>query len=125
MGCASCGKSKTTKRTVEAVVKVEEPDLIVGKSESSRLVKLRYYGGGLERSTSGCRSCSGAGKYSVKTSETIEFASDDAKNGWFKQTFSRGRDYYVTEKQAEYLLKLTFTNQSGQKANKFTKVEDE
>lgn len=97
--------------------------LIVGASTSKTLVKLRYYGGGMGYTTSGCHACGSSGRYALKTSETIQFASDDAPGGWFSQRFDASHEYYVTQKQAEYLLTLTYSNPAGQQVHKFKKMD--
>lgn len=125
MACSSCNHSKVRAKATAArpvVAKVEQP-LIAPVSDTSEKVHLRYYGGGMARQTSGCASCGSVGRYALTTSETIQFASDDAPMGWFSQTFSVGHDYYVTQKQAERLLKETFTNPAGQVVNKFKVIE--
>lgn len=96
--------------------------LIVGASTSKTLVKLRYYGGGMGYTTSGCHACGSSGRYALKTSETIQFASDDAPGGWFSQRFDASHEYYVTQKQAEYLLTLTYSNPAGQQVHKFKRM---
>lgn len=127
MGCSTCGRKNSAKAKAPAVRAVSAPapteSLIVPKSETNEKVKLRYYGGGMTRQTSGCASCGSQGRYALTTSETISFVSDDAPMGWFSQLFSVGHDYYVTKKQAEKLLKETFTNPAGQVVNKFKVVE--
>lgn len=126
MACSSCGH-KTIKRPapqrVQEMKTAPAQNLIVEQSDTAEKVKLRYYGGGMTRQTSGCASCGSQGKYALTTSEAIQFASDDAPMGWFSQVFSVGQDYYVTKKQAERLLKETFTNPSGQVVNKFKVIE--
>lgn len=127
MGCSSCAHQHT-ERTAPAIstktVPVDREPLIVKKSDSTEgKVKLRYYGGGLALKTTGCRSCGSTGQYTLTTTETISFASDDTPGGWFSQVFSVGHEYYVTRNQADYLLKLTFRNKAGQLANKFKEVE--
>lgn len=96
---------------------------LAGKSETGTLVKLRYNGGGYSTHGHGCRSCGGTGtKYTFVTSETISFVSEDSADGYFKRLFTVGHDYYVTEKQAEYLLTLTFRSRAGKTMYKFEKV---
>lgn len=129
MACSGCGRKATVSRKmVEKIAnkEVSNDQYIVKASENpEKKVKLRYYGGGMQlKSGTGCASCGSAGKYSLVTAENIMFASDDAPNGMFSQFFQVGRDYYVTEKQAEYLLSLVFTNKAGQTVNKFKKLED-
>ena len=123
-GCSGC-KGTKTKKTVTKATEPIQP-LIVEKSKDPKVtVKLQYYGGGMRRKKSGagCSACGGGGKYALVTSERITFASDDAKKGIFSQDFSVGRTYFVTQKQADYLLSLTFTNPAGQTAHKFKVVE--
>lgn len=127
MGCSGCGRKATvSKRTIEGTVskKISNEDYIVKSSDNpDKKVGLRYYGGGMQlKRGSGCASCGASGKYSLITAENIMFVSDDAPNGMFSQFFQVGRDYYVTEKQAEYLLGLTFTNKAGQTVHKFKKL---
>lgn len=100
--------------------------VVVKKSaDPSAKVRIRYYGGGSKKSTGGCSTCHGTkGGYTVTTAETIQFVSEDADNELFKMTFNIGHDYYVTEKQAEYLLTLTYRNRAGQVVNKFERVEE-
>lgn len=127
MACASCGRTSSSRVVNTAPApKIEsyKGDLIVGKSVDNTKVKLRYNGGAMALQTSGCASCGSRGKYAVTTSETIQFVSDDAPGGWFKQRFDIGRDYYVTKEQAKKLLEETFTNPAGQVVHKFKVLED-
>lgn len=121
--CTNCGRNKSIQRTNINIEEKSHPLIVEKSAKDSKMVKLRYYGGRLVRNTSGCTSCASKSRYSVKTSERITFASDDAKNGIFSQEFTVSRDYFVTQKQAEYLLSLTFTNPAGQIAHKFKEVE--
>lgn len=128
MGCSTCGHKSVRVRNpapqrIQEIKNVEPSSLIVKKSTDSTKVQIRYYGGGMTRQTSGCSSCGSQGRYALTTSETIQFASDDAPMGWFSQRFDVGHDYYVTKKQAERLLKETFTNPAGQTVQKFKVVE--
>lgn len=124
MPCSSCGRSRVARQTVVNTSIASTEPLVLPKSEDgSRKIKLRYYGGGLALKTTGCRSCGSTGQYTLTTTETISFASDDTPGGWFSQVFTVGHDYYVTEQQAKYLLSLTFRNKAGQIANKFKAVE--
>lgn len=126
MSCSTCGGSSTRRMSIQQVqqlIRTNPEELIVKKSESKALVHLRYYGAGMGMTSSGCSSCSSGGKYSLVTSETIQFASDDAPLGWFSKRFDVAHDYYVTEKQAEHLLKETFTNAAGQEVSKFKVIE--
>lgn len=125
-GCSSCHHNKAVRVSAPSagVVANQKPrTLIVGASDTKNKVQLRYYGGGMGYVTSGCHACGSTGRYSLKTSETIQFASDDAPGGWFSQRFDASHDYYVTEKQAEHLLTLTYTNAAGQTVHKFKKVD--
>ena len=123
--CTGCGAAKVSRPRAIVTAPVPEEPLIAPKSNSEKLVRLRYYGGGFTyRPSVGCRSCASKGKYALTTSETIRFASDDAPDGWFQQVFSAGHEYYVTEQQAKYLLMLSFMNRAGQKAYKFKEVKD-
>lgn len=124
MACSSCGhRAHTSSPTIPLSVAEPQSYVVEASEDTSKKVKLRYYGGGLALKTTGCRSCGSSGQYSLVTTEVIQFATDDSPNGWFKETFSVGHDYYVTEKQAEYLLSLTFTNKAGQIAHKFKKED--
>lgn len=138
MGCSSCAemarrarqsKQSEVKRipippqTPRGKVKIADA-VVVGKSDTDKKVKLRYYGGGVSaKMTSGCRSCSGGGAgFTMVTTETIMFASEDSPNSLFKRTFTVGHDYWVTEKQAEYLLSLTYQSRAKQIFHKFKRV---
>ena len=127
MACSSCGNNNnstvTQRLTVEHPVADYGDDVVVHASEDpKKKVKIRYYGSGVKKVTGGCSTCRGkSGGYSVKTTETIQFVSEDSPNNWFKQTFSIGHDYYVTENQADYLPSLTYVNKAGQTVNKFLK----
>lgn len=132
MGCVSCGHNapiSTPVQTSSVPSLAEKPNVaqsgeIVGKSENGELVKLRYYGGGsAAKKSGGCKSCGGGGSsYTTVTTETIMFVSEDSPNSIFKQTFQIGHDYYVTRKQADYLLGLTFRSKAGVEQNKFKEV---
>lgn len=131
MACSSCGGgSKTIKPSVSvkytAPASNAMPAVVVPRSTSAEKVKLRYYGGGMTKKvSSGCSSCHGGkNSYSVLTTETIMFVSDDAPNGIFRQTFSVGHNYYVTRAQADYLLKLTFRDVAGREQPKFREIKD-
>lgn len=124
MACGGCGKSKPRKTTITDNRKAAPIGTVVGKSENEGKVRLRYFGGTVKKATVGCSTCSGRKSgYAVTTSETIRFVSEDAPGGLFVQTFQIGHDYYVTEKQAEYLLTLTYTNRAGQTVHKFKKED--
>lgn len=141
MACGACAKraaeerarmakqnaaSEGVKATVSGSNMVERkmPATVVeASSDPSQKVKIRYYGGGsLKAAGTGCRACGGGKRYIVTTSERIMFASEDVENGLFSQLFTIGHDYYVTEKQAEYLLSLTYQNKAGKVVYKFKKV---
>lgn len=129
MPCGHCGKSqvvklKTTSSTPAPVTKTALP--LAEKTEAGTpRVKLRYFGGGYSTKGGGCRSCGGTGvSYTFVTTETIQFVSEDVPDGMFKQRFSVGHDYLVTEKQAEYLLTLTYRSKAGRTLYKFKKIED-
>ena len=127
MGCTNCANKKNnTTVTIVDNRKTETETLIAGKSDTPNRVRVVYYGGGSKVKTgSGCSTCRGGkGGYTITTSETIRFVSEDAPNGMFKETFSIGHDYYVTEKQAEYLLGLTYVNKAGQIVHKFKRPEE-
>lgn len=123
--CTNCGKNSSI-RVIETAPKtrVANKNLIAGKSGDAAKVKLRYNGGAMALQTSGCASCGSRGKYSVTTSETIQFVSEDAPGGWFKQRFDIGRDYYVTKEQAKKLLEETYTNPAGQTVHKFKVLDN-
>lgn len=123
MACGGCGKSRPRKQVVLDNRKPDSQGTVVGASENTEnKVRLRYYGGTIKKTTTGCSTCSGRKSgYAVTTSETIRFVSEDAPGNWFVQTFQIGHDYYVTEKQAEYLLSLTYVNKAGQTVHKFKK----
>lgn len=127
MACSSCGQKRVAspQRTQEIRNRLSNnPEILIApKSEDSTKVRLRYYGGKMTRQTSGCSSCGSQGKYALTTSETISFVSEDAPNSWFSQMFDVGKDYYVTQKQAERLLQETFTNPAGQIVHKFKVIE--
>lgn len=137
MGCSSCAGRKNVKTTnsvkeTRASVKYNLPATnqisgeIVPKSASTEKVKLRYYGGGMTRKTSsGCSSCRGGkSSYSITTSETIMFVSEDAPNGIFSEKFAVGHNYYVTRNQADYLLKLTYRDVAGNSQPKFKEITE-
>lgn len=136
MGCSSCGgthKITSAPTTVQSVIhpnKTVSLDLaapVEASEDVSRKIRLRYYGGGVTKipTGTGCSTCrSGKKGYANTTTETITFVSADAPGGLFRQTVTVGHDIYVTEKQAEYLLALTYQNKGGQIVHKFQKVED-
>ena len=138
MACSSCAARRKARQAKEykpnkvvesprddyTIKKVNSPAKVAEASQNpSERVRIRYYGGGsVQAAGTGCRACGGGKKYIVTTSETIMFASEDVENGLFKQTFTIGHDYFVTEKQAEYLLSLTYQNRAGRIVHKFKKV---
>lgn len=140
MGCSSCGQKRAVKVGGEQPVAQKPsvnvkytaqtsnavPATVVPRSTTNERVKLRYYGGGMTKKvSSGCSTCRGGkNSYSVTTTETIMFVSDDAPNGLFKQTFSVGHNYYVTRNQADYLLKLTYRDVAGNAQPKFKEIND-
>ena len=126
MACGGCARNRAAAKPSTANVDNRKPapiGTVVGKSDNTdNKVKLRYYGGSVKKAAVGCSTCSGSkSAYTVTTSETIIFVSEDAPGGLYKVTFQIGHDYYVTEKQAEYLLTLTYTNRAGQLVHKFQK----
>lgn len=133
MGCSSCGKRnrQTANQPETQFVPTTEKRLksatalpMTEKSKSNKKVKLRYLGGGYSTQGQGCRSCGGSGTtYKFVTSERIQFVSKDSPDNWFNQSFTVGHDYYVTKKQAEYLLTLTYISKAGREVNKFEKVD--
>lgn len=137
MGCSSCAKKaaqrkaqKSIERASEAPQHVSEPSnvrssaVVVEASQNpSEKVRLRYYGGGsLQAAGTGCRACGGGRKYVVTTSEKIMFASEDVENGLFSLNVTIGHDYFVTKKQAEYMLSMTYQNRAGKIVHKFKEV---
>lgn len=127
MSCKNCGSSNRVNNQIPVIEPVSyTPEQVVGKSDTDAKVRVRYYGGGtMAKKVAKCATCGAAkGAYARVTNEMIMFASDDAPNGMFEQMVEAGRDYWVTEKQAEYLLTLTYTNQAGQVVNKFQQVID-
>lgn len=128
MPCAGCmGKTSIRRPLISDNRRPTTEGVVVEKSSNpSAKVRIRYYGGGSKKATGGCHTCHGnRGGYVVTTSETIQFVSEDADNELFKMNFSIGHDYYVTEKQAEYLCTLTYRNRAGQVVNKFQIVEED
>lgn len=140
MACSSCGQRKavnldkgSVRRAVVTRVKdslkVQKVNLaapVEASEDKSKKVRLRYYGGEQKRvaTGTGCSTCrGGAGGYTRTTSETITFVSEDEPSGLFRRLVTVGHDIYVTEKQAEYLLTLTYQNKGGQVVHKFGKVE--
>lgn len=142
MVCSSCaakakkqatkveGKLVKTEPTATQNVKkipadMKEEDMLYApkSADPSKKVKLTYNGGGTSKKKSvGCSSChAGRATYSVTTTETIVFVSEDAQNMIYKETVSVGHSYYVTEEQAKVMLSLTYMDKSGQRVHKFTK----
>ena len=138
MACSSCAAKARQKKLAEqannssvGVPIVTQSNLVksskavvVEASDTTEKVTLRYYGGGTASTkTRGCRSCGGSTlKYATITSERIQFASEDAPNGYFNLLVTIGHDYLVTRKQADYMLTLTFVNQAGREIHKFKEV---
>ena len=122
---------KTTTATTPAPAVATKNDkvdasLVVPKSATRELVKVRYYGGGSSTKRSGgCKACGGAGAnaYSTVTTETIMFVSEDSPNSIFKQEFHIGHDYMVTRNQADYLLSLTYRARAGNEQHKFKEIK--
>lgn len=128
MPCAGCsGKVSVNRPVVKDNRRASTEGVVVEKSNNPQAkVRIRYYGGGTKKSTGGCHTCHGSrGGYVVTTAETIQFVSEDSDNELFKMTFNIGHDYYVTDKQAEYLCSLTYRNRAGQIVNKFQRVEED
>lgn len=139
MGCSSCGGhapitvapmvSKTTTSTPPkpvVVKKAADYGKVVEKSEDpSKKVRLRYFGGEARKGTgTGCSTCGGSKNSYVKTtSETITFVSEDEPNKLFRRLVSIGQDIYVTRKQADYLLTLSYQNRGGELVHKFKEIE--
>lgn len=138
MGCSSCGGSKRPASvrpvmTVNNVPKAEPKrrvDLgrpVEASATPEKKVRLRYFGGGVKKiaqTGTGCSTCrSGRGGYANVNAETITFVSEDEPTGLFRRLVTAGHDIYVTEKQAEYLLSLTYQNRGGEVVHKFKKVE--
>lgn len=130
MPCGGCGGNvsrvvKTDNKPVAEAPKKSVLPLAEKTEEGKAMVKLRYYGGGYSTKGGGCKSCGGTGtSYTFVTTETIQFVSEDEVDGMFKRKFTVGHDYLVTEKQAEYLLTLTFRSKAGRTTYKFKKVEE-
>lgn len=134
MACSSCGHKAKRPSDIKTVdkptfipttekIKTATALPLAEKSESDKRVKLRYLGGGYSTRGQGCRSCGGTGtKYKFVSSERIQFVSEDSPDNWFNMLFTVGHDYYVTEKQAEYMLTLTYTSKAGRVVNKFERV---
>lgn len=127
MSCSGCGghKTATVVNNTTPVQKRTFAGKVVEASETTdKKVRLRYYGGGMSaRKVAKCAACGSAkASYARTTNEMIMFASDDAPNGMYQQFVEIGRDYWVTEKQAEYMLTLEYINQAGQTVKKFKRV---
>lgn len=92
------------------------------------MIKLRYYGGSfVNTNRARCHSCGQkvSSSRSRVMSESIQFPSDVTPNGLKTVLFQVGRDYYVTEYEADYLLKMTFVNINGVTEPKFKEIKDE
>lgn len=91
------------------------------------MIRLRYYGGSYEnKNRARCSTCGGKSSTSRSRvmSESIQFPSDVTPTGLKTILFSVGREYFVTEYEAEYLLKMTFVNINGKTEPKFKEVKD-
>lgn len=91
------------------------------------MIRLRYFGGSYEnKNRARCSTCGHkpSTTRSRVMSESIQFPSDVTPNGLKTVLFSVGRDYFVTEYEAEYLLKMSFININGVTEPKFRKIED-
>ena len=125
MACASCGSNRTVYNTANVSFTPTMSDEVVPKSDDpNKKIRIRYYGSGTKSKSSGCKTCGGGKGYSVTTSETIMFVSEDSPNNLFKETFTIGHDYYVTTNQADFLCDMTYRNKVGQIAHKFKRVEE-
>ena len=92
------------------------------------MIRLRYYGGSMQNlQRAVCRTC--GHKPSVSRarvmSESIQFPSDVTQSGLKTVLFQVGRDYFVTEYEAKYLLKMTFVNINGVTTPKFKEIKDD
>lgn len=90
--------------------------------------RIRYYGGSyVNPNRARCATCGHKATTSRSRvmSESLQFPSDVTPNGLKTVLFQVGRDYYVTEYEAEYLLKLTFVNINGVTEPKFKEVKDD
>lgn len=139
MGCSSCGghapitvapmvSKATTSTPPKPVVIKRSADygkVVPASADPSKKVRLRYFGGETRKGTgTGCSSCGGSKNPYVKTtSETITFVSEDEPNKLFRRTVSIGKDTYVTEEQAKYLLSLTYQNRGGEVVHKFQEIK--
>ena len=95
---------------------------------SNGMVRLRYYGGSyVNQNKARCATCGhkASTTRSRVMSESIQFPSDVTPTGLKTVLFTVGRDYYVTEYEAEYLLKMAFVNINGVTEPKFRKVKDD
>lgn len=139
MACSSCAERARKRKLAEQMKKdtnaparvyassnvvKNTPAKVVEASNTTEKVMLRYYGGGSGTTrTRGCRSCGGSRvKYATITSERIQFASEDAPNGYFNLFVTVGHDYAVTRSQADYMLTLTYKNRAGKIVHKFKEV---
>ena len=127
MSCSGCGGKKpiTTQVPATPTPSAVSGEVIEKSDDPDKKVRLRYYGGGVAaKKVAKCAACGSAkGSYARVTNEMIMFASDDAPNGMYEQMVEAGRDYWVTEKQAEYMLSITYINQSGQEVHKFRRID--
>lgn len=91
------------------------------------MIKLRYYGGSYTNTNRArCATCGhhNTSNRSRVMSETIQFPSDVTPNGLKTILFQVGREYYATEYEAAYLLKMTFVNINGVTEPKFKEVKE-
>lgn len=92
------------------------------------MIKIRYYGGSYENNNRArCATCGHKPSTSRSRvmSESIQFPSDVTPSGLKSFVFTVGREYFVTEYEAEYLLKMTFVNINGVTEPKFKEIKDE
>lgn len=92
------------------------------------MIRLRYYGGSFKNANRvGCATCGhkASNSRSRIMSESIQFPSDATPTGLKTVLFSVGRDYFVTEYEAEYLLKMTFVNINGVTEPKFKEIKND
>lgn len=90
--------------------------------------RLRYFGGSFASTNrpkcSSCGNKASTGRSRIM-SESIQFPSDVTPTGLKVMLFSVGRDYFVTDYEAEYLLKMTFVNINGRTEPKFKEIKDD
>lgn len=92
------------------------------------MIKLRYYGGSyVNTNRARCATCghNNTTNRSRVMSESIQFPSDITPNGLKTVLFQVGREYYATEYEADYLLKMTYININGVTEPKFKEVEED